>query len=217
MIHVPCVQGTSEWAALRIGLPTASSFDKIITNKTGKLSASADKYMWRLIAEQLLGVALDDATSGFMERGTILEKQAVARYELQHDCDTTPAGFVLRDDRRAGASPDRFVGNDGLLEIKCPSAGVHVGFLLGGSSIADEYRAQCQGQLWICERDYVDTISHNPEMPAAFMRQVRDEAYIKLIAAAIQQFLDYMDESKEKLQKGYQLFPDFARPLLKVS
>ena len=47
-------QGTIEWHQLRLGKPTSSQFDKIITPKTLKASAEADKYMNRLIAERLL-------------------------------------------------------------------------------------------------------------------------------------------------------------------
>lgn len=207
-------QGSAEWMMARLGIPTASQFDRIITPKTMKLSGQMDGYVHQLIAEQLLGVPLDDASSGFMDRGNVLEKRAVDYYELQCDCDTTPIGFILRDDRRVGASPDRFVGDDGLLEIKCPSAAKHIEYLLDKEGIG--YRPQVQGQLWLAEREWVDTLSFNPDLPPALVRQPRDEAFIKALAAAVDQFLAYLDESKVKLQQQYGLFPDFQTPMLKV-
>jgi hypothetical protein len=206
-------QGSVQWLHARIGIPTASCFDKIITPKTGKLSASFDGYMHRLIAEQLLGQPLEDASGGFLDRGAVLEQRAVSYYELQREVDTEKVGFVLRDDRRAGASPDRFVGSDGLLEIKVPAAHTHVAYLLDADGIG--YRAQVQGQLWVAEREWSDTLSYHPELPPALIRQARDEPFIKLLAAAVQQFNDAMDEAKAKLQK-LGLFEDFERPMMRV-
>ena len=215
MIRLDVVQGTTAWANARLGIPTASAFSKIITPKTTKPSDQADKYMWSLIAEQLLSVPMDDATSGFMERGTAMEKRAVSFYELQRDCEVDRVGFVLRNDRRVGCSPDGFVGADGLLEIKIASAPIHVGYMLGEAA-ADKYRCQVQGQLWLCERDWIDTESYHPELVTVIVRQRRDEAFIAKLAAAIDQFLDYLDESKLKLQQfGY--FADFTVPDLKIA
>lgn len=214
MIRLDCEQGSVEWFAARLGLPTASCFDQIITNKTGKLSASSDKYAFQLLAEQSLGIALDNSTSGFMHRGTLLEKRAADYYEMLRDVDTERVGFVLRDDRRVGGSPDRFVGADGLLEIKCPSAAVHVGYLLDDQGIG--YRTQVQGQLWLCEREWSDTLSYHPDMPSALVRQVRDEPFIAALASAVDQFLSFMDESKLRLQR-LGMFPDEVIPSLKIA
>lgn len=206
-------QGSAEWMMARLGIPTASQFERIIT-PTGKPSSQVDKYAHQLIAEQLLGAPLEDASSGFLERGTLLEARAVSYYELQLDAETVPVGFILRDDRRSGASPDRLVGDDGLLEIKVPAAHTHIGYLLDDKGIG--YRCQVQGQLWVSEREWCDTLSWHPTFPPALVRQHRDEAFIKLLAAGVAQFCDYVDELKLKLHKQYGLFPGFRQPDLKV-
>jgi hypothetical protein len=198
MIRVDVQQGSPEWLRARLGIPTASRFDQIITPKTGKLSSSIDKLVHTLLAEQLLGVPMDGASSAFMERGEVLERKAVEFYEFERGVETEPGGFVLRNDRRVGCSPDRFVGPDGLLEIKCPSAAVHIGYLLDRDGIG--YKPQVQGQLWLCEREWSDTLSYNPDLPPALVRQARDEDYITLLAAAVEQCLSYLDECKIKLQ-----------------
>lgn len=213
MIHLDHFeQGSGEWLKARVGIPTASQFERILT-PGGKPSSQADKYMHQLIAEQLLGVPMDDASSGYMLRGSTLERRAVSFYELQKEVDTEPIGFLLRDDKRVGASPDRFVGKDGLLEIKCPSAGVHIGYLLDKDGIG--YKVQVQGQLWIAEREWSDTLSYHPELPPALVRQVRDEKFIALLAAAVEQFLNAMDEAKVKLQR-FGLFEGFQQPELRI-
>jgi hypothetical protein len=209
MIRLDLEQGSPEWFNARLGIPTASQFDRIITNKTMKLSEQSTKYAHQLIAEAWLGIALDAASSGFMQRGVEMEESAVSFYELKRDTDTETVGFVLRDDRRVGCSPDRFVGENGLLEIKCPSAAVHVGYLLDAEGIG--YRAQCQGQLWLCEREWVDTLSYHPELPPALVRQHRDEEFIAKLAAAVDQFLSFVVECKLRLAAmGYIDAPDVA-------
>jgi hypothetical protein len=214
MIRVDVEQGTSAWAAARLGIPTASQFDKIITPKTAKFSTQAEGYAHQLIAEQVLGMPLDNATSGLMLRGSILEKTAVDFYELQKDCDTEAVGFILRDDRRVGCSPDRLVGEKGLLEIKAPAPHTHIGYLLDDQGIG--YKAQVQGQLWICEREWVDTLSYHPDMPPALVRQHRDDAFIRQLSMCVDQFLEMMLEMKQKLQK-VGMFPGERIPPLMVA
>jgi hypothetical protein len=214
MITLNVVQGTTEWAMARLGIPTASNFDKIITPAKLQFSRSSVPYAHQLIAEQLLGVPLDNATSGFMQRGQTMERRALAYYSMQRDVDEMkPIGFVLRDDRRAGCSPDHFVDADGLLEIKVPSAAVHVGYLLDDQGIG--YKCQVQGQLWISEREWCDTLSWNPELPAALVRQYRDEKFIAALSDAVDQFLSMMDDMKVHLAARGD-FPDLTVPDLRV-
>lgn len=212
MIRHNVEQGSPEWRMLRLGIPTASCFDKIIT-PAGKLSKSFDGYLQKLLAEQLLGVPMDDASSGFMTRGAVLEKRAVEYYEMLTGRSTEAAGFLTTDDGRVGASPDRLVEKDGLMEIKVPAAATHVGYMLDSEGIG--YKVQVQGQLWVAERDWTETLSYNPDLPPALVHVDRDDKFIKELAAAVQQFKEAIDEAKEKLQK-FGLFEDFERPMLKV-
>lgn len=211
---IQVTQGTTEWAMARMGIPTASNFDKIITPKTGKPSSQIGDYAHQLLAEQLLGRPLDDATSGFMQRGTILEKRAVSFYELQRDCTIERVGFITNDAGTAGCSPDGLVGDRGGAEIKVPAAHTHLGYLLGDAG--EKYRCQVQGCMLITERDWWDFVSYNPDMPSTIVRFNRDEAFIKLLEAGLTQMHEYMANAKEKLQKQYGLFADAKRPDLRV-
>lgn len=197
MIVLDCEQGSEEWFKARLGIPTASRFNQIITPKTLKPSSSARGYLHELCAEWLLGEPLDGASSDFMLRGSGMEESAVKFYEFQTDTETTSAGFCLRDDRAVGCSPDRLVGEDGGLEVKCPSAKVHVGYLLNGLDV--EYRAQVQGALWITGRAWWDVLSYNPELPPVLMRMERDEEFIGALSAAVEDFLVRLAEAKEAL------------------
>lgn len=203
MILHPVVQGTTEWSHLRAGIPTASNFHKIITPKTHKPSSQAPKYMLTLLAERVMGRPCDEFQSGWMARGKALEASAVAYYQMQNDCDTTPIGFVTNDDRTIGASPDRFVGDHGLLEVKCPSEAIHMGYLLG-EDVDGDYYCQAQGQLWITERMWIDVVSYHPDMPSVTVHVHRDEDFIDVLADAVERFSSALEDKAVGLrEKGW--------------
>lgn len=190
-------QGSPEWLAARLGIPTASRFDSIMTAKTMKASASQDKYMCALLAERLLGYPADEVMTDWMQRGIELEPEAASAYEFERDVDAVKVGFVLSDCGRYGASPDRLIGEDGLLEIKCPSAAVHVAALLGKG--VDDYHYQCQGQLWVTGREWVDLMFYNPSMPRVIVRYPRDVKYIAAMSQFVLEFCDRLDAAHEQL------------------
>jgi hypothetical protein len=202
MIVHDCIQGTPEWASLRAGKPTSSDFDRIITPKTGKPSSQAESYMFRLIAERLMGHPVVEFVSHWMDRGSQMEAEAVSFYEFQRDLETVKVGFVTDDAGSIGASPDRLVGEDGLLEIKVPAEHTHVGYLLK-HAVDQAYWPQVQGQLWITERQWVDILSYHPEMPPALIRVQRDDAYIDLLAAGVQAFAQVLEANYQMmLERG---------------
>lgn len=197
-----CVQGTPEWLMLRCGVPTASNFDRIVT-PTGKLSTQAEVYRFELLAERMMGHPCEQFISTWMQRGTENESRAVSFYEMLRDADTAPVGFISNDAGTIGASPDRLVGASGLLEIKVPKDGTHVGYLLGKGA-DDKYKPQVQGQLWIAEREWSDVLSWHPEMPEALIRVARDEKFIQVLSAAVLQFSAELEAQSAGLEaKGW--------------
>ncbi len=179
------IQGSPEWIALRIGIPTGSSFERIVT-PGGKASGekTREKYMNELLAERITGMDAGDFQSKWMERGKTMESEAVQFYA-----------------ETIGASPDRLVGDVGLMEIKCPSPGIHVGYLLKSGSAYEEYRVQVQGQLWISGREWCDMVSYSPFMPMALTRIPRDEAFIKIMAPLIEEFSEKLEMKATELEK----------------
>jgi hypothetical protein len=202
IIH-DCAQGTPEWADLRSGIPTASKFSRIFT-KSGRRSDQRDKYMYELLAERMMGHPAQQFQSAWMARGNEFESKAVSFYELQRDLDTVKIGFVTNDAQTVGASPDRFVGDRGCLEVKVPKEGQHVEYLLKDGSTYHEYIVQAQGQLWIVGRDWSDVVSYHPEMPMALSRTERDEPFIRLLSEAVMEF-SYKLEQKalELAERGW--------------
>lgn len=197
MILLDVKQGSPEWIAARIGIPTASHFGRILTPATRKVSAQAKEYMMSLLAEWLIGEPADVAVTGFMDRGTELEPLARAWYANERDVEVKPVGCVLRDDRLVGASPDGLVGEDGSLEIKCPSAKVHVSYLLEG--LPTTYFAQIQGALWLTGRQWTDLLAYHPELPPVVARILRDEDYIAALDAAVSAFVETMLRTRDAL------------------
>lgn len=196
ILHADIKQGTPAWLAIRAGIPTASAFDRIVT-KSGKPSSQAEKYLHRLLAERMVGHPVIDAISYWQGRGTQMEAEAVAYYEGQRELDTVPVGFVTNDAGTIGASPDRLVGDEGLLEIKVPSEAVHVSYLLT-KHVDAEYFPQVQGQLWISERRWLDILSYHPEMPPALIHVERDEKFIAILSAAVTKFSGELERWAEE-------------------
>lgn len=196
---IPVRQGTEEWLRARAGIPTASEFHRIVT-PTGKPSAQARAYGHRLVAERMTGLAdTSQIDTAWMQRGSALEAEAVAWYELERGVTTTEVGLVTTDDGRWGCSPDRLVGERGLLELKCPSAAVHIGYLLDG--LEDKYRPQVQGQLLVSGRDFVDFVSYCPGLPPYTVRTNPDAEYMTTLAGELNAFSIFVDGS-EKIVRG---------------
>lgn len=198
-------QGSEEWVRLRLGIPTASEMDRIFTpggKPSGKLTQ--EKYMMGLLAERITGLCDTDFKSSWMERGTDTESEARNFYDLQRGLDVKQIGFVTNDAGTIGVSPDALVGDPGLMEIKCPKAGVHIGYLLKSGSAYAEYKVQVQGQLWITERQWCDVISYHPAMPMALNRIERDEEFIKGLSAAVEAFSEALEAAALQLvEKGW--------------
>ena len=201
MIVHDCLQGSDEWIKLRLGIPTASEFDKIVT--PGKLiaSASARKYMCVKLAELLTGKPIEQYVSPWMDRGTHLEAEAVRYYEMDRGVDTIPVGLVTTDDGMIGASPDRLVGGDGILEQKCPALETHVSYMLDPLSLGSEYRIQVQGQLWVCERQWADVQSYYPGVRSVIVRVERDERVIAALETHVRAFVTAMQSARIALSE----------------
>ena len=198
-------QGSEEWFTIRIGKVTASRVaDVIAKTKTG-YSASRDNYMAQLVCERLTGQKGESFTNAAMQHGTDTEPLARAAYEALKDVLVDEVGFVPHPTiKMAGASPDGMVGEDGLLEIKCPNTATHIETLLS-ESVPGKYFTQMQFQLSCTGRQWCDFVSFDNRLPEElqlFVKRVpRDEVFIRLIEAEIVQFIAELDDKINKLMK----------------
>lgn len=195
-----CEQGTPEWFACRMGIPTASRFsDVMASGRGGAESKTRRTYMLKLAGEILTGEPMDSFSNAHTERGHEMEPQARSFYAMQKDVDPVLVGFIRNGSK--GASPDSLIGSDGMLEVKTKLPHLMLDVLLRGEFPAD-HRAQCQGQLWVAEREWVDLICYYPKMPSFIIRAVRDEPYIKQISDAVDQFNDELATIVARFQQN---------------
>lgn len=174
MIIIDCEQGSPEWFSVRLGIPTASKFNKIITSIKLEASKSAENYINKLIAEWLIEKTDEEYQSEWMKRGHEIEEEARDYYEFTTDAEIKKVGFCFENAKRFGCSPDALINEKGGLEIKCPSAGVHVGYLIA-NKVPTEYRLQILGSLLVTDREWWDFISYHPEIDALIVRTHRED------------------------------------------
>lgn len=195
-------QGSREWWALHLGIPTASSFSRIITPAKLDYSKGAHGYAAELIAERILGRPLDwgvDYDTIWTERGTNMEEDARDWYALYRGVEVEAVGFVTVWERTVGGSPDGLVGDDGIVEIKCRRAAAHAKCMMGIDPTAGHL--QTQGYLWLTDRQWVDVIAYNDVLPKRIDRVHRDETVIDAIRGHLGKFLNDMEKAEAKLKE----------------
>lgn len=198
MKMIAVVQGTPEWFAARCGVPTASSFDSIITLK-GEPSKQRQKYLYRLAGENITGVSEESYQNGNMLRGKELEAEARKLYEFMAGVLVQEVGLCLSDDRLYGASPDGLIGDDGCLEIKCPKMETHVGYLIDNKLPAD-YFQQTQGQLLVTGRKFCDFVSYYPGLKPLLIRVEPDTKFHALLKDELEKFCAELKELTDKIR-----------------
>ncbi|MBD1602413.1 lambda exonuclease family protein [Pseudomonas typographi] len=194
-------QGTPEWLALRLGIATCSELDSLLVNGKGEagFGAGAFTYMNQLIGERITGEAADPFQGNrHTERGHEWEGVARRLYCEQVEVSTTEVGIILN--HGIGYSPDALIGADGLTEIKTKLPKLQVEVILSGE-IPKEHVAQCQGGLWVSEREWIDFICYWPGMPMFIKRAYRDEALIRKLADRVKTFYEILDERMNRVME----------------
>jgi putative phage-type endonuclease len=192
-------QRTDEWYAARLGKVTASRISDVLSKgKTGE-SASKATYRAELIAERLTGERAQNFVSAAMIWGNEYEPMARSAYELETGLIVTEVGFIDHPTvPMSGASPDGLVGDDGLVEIKCPGTKTHIDLLLN-KIIPSKYIGQMQWQMACTGRAWADFVSFDPRMPEHLMIEVirvaRDQSFIDECITAVSAFLNDIAES----------------------
>ena len=198
-------QRSEDWFAIRLGKVTASRVaDVIAKTKTG-YSTSRENYMAQLVVERLTQTKAESYTNAAMQWGTDQEPFARAAYEAAQGVMVEEVGFVPHPTIEwAGASPDGLVGDDGLVEIKCPNTATMIEALLTGK-VPTKYFTQMQFQIACTGTKFCDYVVFDPRMPAKaqlFVTRVnRDDAYIAEIEAEIVKFLAEVESQVQQLNQ----------------
>jgi putative phage-type endonuclease len=203
MTDTKIAQGSDAWFQSRMGKVTASRVaDVIAKTKTG-YSTSRENYMAQLVCERLTGTVAESYTNAAMQWGTDNEPLARAAYEAKMDVLVDEVAMITHPRiEQAGASPDGLVGEDGLVEIKCPNTATHIDTLLT-QTVPGKYVTQMQWQMSCTDRQWCDFVSFDPRMPKElqlFIKRVqRDEDYISMLEKEVLSFLMELDVKVSKL------------------
>ena len=198
-------QGTEEWKMARLGHVSASNLDAVMAKvKTGEAKTRLD-YKIRVATEQITNAIQDSYSNQFMEWGIEQEPFARMAYEARTESFVEKTGFWKHPDIKwFGCSPDGLVGDDGLIEIKCPKSTTHVKYLLD-NELPSDYYWQVHGQMLVTGRKWVDFISFDPRMPEHkqlfIIRVNRDEEIMAQLKVAVIGFLSEVDEMIQKILK----------------
>lgn len=148
-------QGSPEWFEIRVGKVTASHAQAIGNNGKG-----LDTYLLGVVSEMFSSAQKEQYSNEHTERGNELEPLARSMYELQENVEVEEIGFAEYNDF-VGCSPDGLVGDDGMIEIKCPDDKTYFNLLMN-ENIDSSYIWQCQMNLLILEKKWCDLIFYNP-------------------------------------------------------
>lgn len=194
-----CDQGSDDWYECRRGIPTASKFMTIMAKgKDGGASITRRKYMYQLAAEIVTGAVHEGYRNADIERGHEMEPEARNMYALITDAEPTAVGFVRNGPK--GCSPDSLVDKSGILEIKTKQPDLLIETLLRDVFPA-EHKAQCQGALWVTEREWIDIAVYWPRLPLFIKRAYREEAYIAQIAEAVDAFNEELENVVDQVRR----------------
>lgn len=199
------LQRTPEWFELRLGKVTASRIGDLMAKTRSGYSASRANYMTELAIQRLTGAVGQGFTSPAMQWGTEQESNARNAYSFFTENEVEEIAFINHPTiEQAGASPDGLVGDDGLVEIKCPNSATHLDTLLRGI-IKNQYVLQMQWQMACSGRKWCDFVSFDPRFPEdlkIFIKRVeRDDELITEITGEVIKFLCELDATMEQLEQ----------------
>ncbi len=202
-------QGSEAWQMVRCGKVTASRLADVLAKTKSGYSSSRANYMTQLVLERVTGTKAESYTNAAMLHGVTQEPFARAAYEAHTGQMVEEVGFLPHPEiADAGASPDGLVGDDGMVEIKCPASSTALEVWLahsqGGNPVDAKYYAQMQWQMRCAGRSWCDYVVFDPRMPAKaqlfIFRVVRNDEWLKIAESEVVTFLAEVDAKVKSLK-----------------
>ena len=189
-------QRTEDWYNIRKGKMTASNAETIIANGKG-----LETYIYNLMAEYYSSAEKENYINADMQRGIDLEPEAKIEFQFYTGLDIKEVGCVELNEYIL-ASPDGLIGDDGLIEIKCPNDSIYFKLLLS-NNIKPEYIAQMQMQMYVTDRQYCYFVSYNPNFEKSlYIKKIsRDEEMIEKLKKGLERGTQLIKEIKENFRK----------------
>jgi putative phage-type endonuclease len=199
-------QRTDDWFSARLGKVTASSLHKVLARTKTGYGADRGNYLTQLVLERVTGTKAEGFTSAAMQWGIDQEPFARATYEAHKGVLVDEVGFIPHPIiEMSGASPDGLVGDDGMVEIKCPDSKTALECWLSDNPVESKYFAQMQWQMRCAERAWCDYVVFDPRMPQKaqlFIHRVeRDDKWIEETEKEVVKFLAEVDAKVAALKK----------------
>jgi hypothetical protein len=198
-------QGSDLWWELRRGIPTSSSFDRILTPKTEKPSASQEKYIAELAGDvanlnpNWFTERMNRPPNPAVEEGIRREAESRRWLEFDRDCTVQQVGFCLHDNGLWGCSPDGLLitdtgALDATLELKNPQLETQAQYILDGNGqVPSEYRCQCHGHLIVTGLSTCVFLSFCPGLDPV-MQEVHADKFTDKLREALDGFTKkYLD------------------------
>ena len=198
------VQGSQEWHNARLGKVTASRINDVLSwTKKGE-SVTRARYRDELVKQRTTGEATSIPVNSHMQRGLDFESVAREMYQNERNVSVQEVGFINHPTiEMSGASPDGCIGEDGLIEIKCPTEPNHLATIVNGEA-PTRYFSQIQWQLSCTGRDWCDFVSLCLDAPAGLelfiVRVYRSDDWIKDTESAVVVFLAEVDNQFKKIK-----------------
>lgn len=173
-------QGTEEWLQLRVGKFTGTDGQAIATNGKG-----LETLVFEKVAEIITGKFKPSYTNDDIDRGHDLEAMARNSYELESGNLVKEVGFVELDEF-TGCSPDGFILEEGMVEIKCKNDANYVRYLYD-RKIDPAHNWQIQFNLMVTGREWCDYVVFNENFPKTTIitRINRNETEIAKLKAGV--------------------------------
>ena len=189
-------QRTEDWYNIRKGKMSASNAETIIANGKG-----LETYIYNLMAEYYSSAEKENYINADMQRGIDLEPEAKIEFQFYTGLDIKEVGCVELNEYIL-ASPDGLIGDDGLIEIKCPNDSIYFKLLLS-NNIKPEYIAQMQMQMYVTDRQYCYFVSYNPNFEKSlYIKKInRDEEMIDKLKKGLERGTQLIKEIKENFRK----------------
>jgi putative phage-type endonuclease len=200
-------QRSEEWFAARCGSLGASQLNEALATTKNGWGASRENLKNRIIAERLTGKPTESFQNAAMAWGVEQEDSARKAYESHTGTFVHEMGIALHPTlKHTHASPDGLVGDDGLIEIKCPNTTTHIE-TLKSQKVPSKYMNQMLWQMRCVDRQWCDYVSFDPRLPVhlqLFIKRVeRDEEAIAELESKVAEFLEEVNGEIEALNERF--------------
>jgi putative phage-type endonuclease len=204
-IHNDIHQRTEEWYKIRLGRVGGS--ESSVLSVKGKSQSGLGAAAFTLLYEKAYEIiqkepVKENIVTFAMQRGMDLEPEAIHEYELIKMVKVDQVGYILNSDfKYAGYSPDGLVGEDGLIEVKCPGNSEFMRQIIT-MEIPKQYLCQMQWGMFLSNRSWCDYVVYNPDYtksPLYIDRVDRNDKMIETLKANYISFESELDAILERI------------------